>query len=162
MRPSRFSMYSITPLRARSRRAPSRHCATSVTFSGRNWTRSISLTSSRAGRRRGRFGLKLIPNMVRSILRGTVAELLNESVPKFAAGCRWGGTTEAPVVLFPEGAIRVEGTGRIILELCDGHFSLAEIVQKLEMQFMLAPKGKIRAEVQVFLEQLHAKRIIDY
>jgi coenzyme PQQ biosynthesis protein PqqD len=100
--------------------------------------------------------------MTRSILRGSVAELTEASIPKFAAGCRWGGTTEAPVVLFPEGAIRVEGTGRIILELCDGHFSLAEIVQKLEAQFMLAPKGKIRAEVQVFLEQLHAKRIIDY
>ena len=74
--------------------------------------------------------------------REIVAELTDASVPKFAAGCRWGGTTEAPVVLFPEGAIRVEGTGRIILELCDGHFSLAEIVQKLETQFMLAPKGK--------------------
>jgi len=96
------------------------------------------------------------------MLRESVAELTDASVPKFAAGCRWGGTTEAPVVLFPEGAIRVEGTGRIILELCDGHFSLVEIVQKLEAQFMLAPKGKIRAEVQVFLEQLHAKRIIDY
>ena len=94
--------------------------------------------------------------------RESVAELTDASLPKFATGCRWGGTTEAPVVLIPEGAIRVEGTGRIILELCDGQFSLAEMVQKLEAQFMLAPKGKIRAEVQVFLEQLHAKLIIDY
>ena len=38
-----------------------------------------------------------------------MAELTDASIPKFAAGCRWGGTTEAPVVLFPEGAIRVEG-----------------------------------------------------
>src|ERR1700687_1799411 len=158
MSPSRFSMYSITPLPGWSRRAPSRPCATSVTFSGRNSTRSISLMSNRAGPRRRRFGLRLARNMA----RGIVADLTEASIPKFAAGCRWGGTTEAPVVLFPEGAIRVEGTGRIILELCDGRFSLAEIVQKLEAQFMLAPKGKIRAEVQVFLEQLHAKRIIDY
>jgi len=91
-----------------------------------------------------------------------VAELTDASVPKFAAGCRWGGPTEAPVVLFPEGAIRVEGTGRVILELCDGHFSLAEIVQKLETQFILAPKGKISADGRTFLEQLHAKRIVDY
>ena len=91
-----------------------------------------------------------------------MAELTEASIPKFAAGCRWGGTTDSPVVLFPEGAIRVEGTGRIILELCDGHLTLAEIVQKLEEQFMLAPKGKIRADVLVFLEQLHAKRIIDF
>jgi coenzyme PQQ biosynthesis protein PqqD len=91
-----------------------------------------------------------------------VAELTDASIPKFASGCRWGGTTDAPVVLFPEGTIRVEGTGRIVLELCEGHFTLGEIVQKLETQFMLAPKGKIRADVQTFLEQLHAKRIIDY
>ena len=93
---------------------------------------------------------------------GSMAELTNASVPKFAIGCRWGGTEEAPVVLFPEGAIRVEGTSRTILELCDGHLSLAEIVQKLEAQFTLAPKGKIRADVHAFLEQLHAKRIVDY
>jgi coenzyme PQQ biosynthesis protein PqqD len=94
--------------------------------------------------------------------KNSVDELTDLSIPKFAAGCRWGGTIETPVVLFPEGAIRVEGTGRIILELCDGHFTLAEITQKLEAQFMLAPKDKIRADVRLFLEQLHAKRIIDY
>src|SRR5580658_606658 len=111
--------------------------------------------SSRDGRRRGLFALALK-------MRGSVAELTDASVPKFAAGCRWGGTIEAPVVLFPEGTIRVEGTGRIILELCEGHFTLAEIVQKLESQFMLAPKGKIRADVETFLKQLHDKRIVDY
>jgi coenzyme PQQ biosynthesis protein PqqD len=87
---------------------------------------------------------------------------MDTSVPKLAEGCRWSGTTEAPVVISPEGTVRVEATGRIILELCDGHFSLAEIVQKLETQFMLAPKGKVRAEVRVFLEQLHAERIVEY
>jgi pyrroloquinoline quinone biosynthesis protein D len=91
-----------------------------------------------------------------------VAELSETSVPRLAAGCRWGGSAEAPVVLFPEGAIRVEGTGRVILELCNGQFSVAEILQKLEQQFMLAPKDKIRTDVISFLEQLHAKRIVDY
>jgi coenzyme PQQ biosynthesis protein PqqD len=91
-----------------------------------------------------------------------VAELNDASVPKLAAGCRWGGTTEAPVVLFPEGAIRVEGTGRVILELCTGQFTLAEMIQKLQEQFILAPKDKIRADVISFLEQLHGKRVIDY
>jgi coenzyme PQQ biosynthesis protein PqqD len=96
------------------------------------------------------------------MVMGSMAELTDASIPKFAVGCRWGGTIEAGVVLFPEGAIRVEGTSRTILELCDGHLSLAEIVQKLEAQFTLAPQGKIRADVQAFLEQLHTKRIVDY
>lgn len=89
-------------------------------------------------------------------------ELTDASIPKLAAGCRWGGTIEAPVVLFPEGAIKVEGTGRAILELCTGQLSLGEIIQKLEQQFILAPKEKIRSDVLGFLEQLHAKRIVDY
>ncbi len=62
----------------------------------------------------------------------------------------------------PEGTVHVEGTGRVILELCDGHFTLAEIMQKLQTQFMLAPKDKLRSDVRTFLEQLHAERIIDY
>jgi pyrroloquinoline quinone biosynthesis protein D len=91
-----------------------------------------------------------------------VAELTDASIPRLATGCRWGGTTEAPVVLFPEGAIKVEGTGRAILELCAGQLSLAEIVGKLEQQFILAPPGKVRADLISFIEQLHDKRIIDY
>jgi coenzyme PQQ biosynthesis protein PqqD len=91
-----------------------------------------------------------------------VAELTDASIPRLATGCRWGGTTEAPVVLFPEGAIKVEGTGRAILELCAGQLSLGEIMQKLEQQFILAAPGKVRADVVSFLERLHAKRVIDY
>ena len=91
-----------------------------------------------------------------------MSELVETSIPRFADGCRWGGTTDAPVVVVPEGTIRLEGTGRIILELCDGHFCLAEIIEKLETQFFLAPKGKIRAEARTFLEQLHAQGIIEY
>jgi coenzyme PQQ biosynthesis protein PqqD len=91
-----------------------------------------------------------------------MSHLTESAIPKLAAGCRWGGTPESPVVLFPEGAIKVEGTGRIILELCTGQFSVAEIIQKLEQQFILAPPGKIRADVITFLEKLNAKRIVDY
>ena len=42
------------------------------------------------------------------------------SQPRLAAGCRWGGTEEDRVILFPEGAIKLQGTGRQILERCDG------------------------------------------
>ena len=39
-------------------------------------------------------------------------------------GLSLGGTEAERVVLFPEGAIRVQGTGRQILELCDGQLTL--------------------------------------
>jgi hypothetical protein len=34
--------------------------------------------------------------------------VLDASKPKLAAGCRWGGSKEEPVILFPEGAIRAK------------------------------------------------------
>jgi len=90
------------------------------------------------------------------------SQLADSSIPRLAAGCRWGGSEEEPVVLFPEGAIRVQGSGLLILQLCDGERSLADVVKELESQYILAQPGKIRADVTAFLEQLHEKRIVDY
>ena len=88
--------------------------------------------------------------------------LSDTNVPRLAAGCRWGGTEEEPMVLFPEGVIRVQGSGLLILQLCDGQRSLADIVRELEAQYILVQPGKIRSDVVAFLEQLHDKRIVDY
>ncbi len=88
--------------------------------------------------------------------------LTDTSVPHLAAGCRWGGSEAEPVVLFPEGAIRVTGTGLRILQMCDGQRSLLAIVQQLETEYILSQPGKIRADVVSFLEQLSAKRIVDF
>ena len=59
------------------------------------------------------------------------------SIPRLAVGCKWAPlenpeaefdpTIEA-TVLFPEGAVRVQGTGRAILELCDGSVGNATLL----------------------------------
>jgi pyrroloquinoline quinone biosynthesis protein D len=84
------------------------------------------------------------------------------SQPRLAAGCRWGGTEEARVILFPEGAIKLQGTGRQVLERCDGQRTFAEIIGELQKQFTDADPEKIRADIRIFLEQLQNKRIVDY
>lgn len=86
----------------------------------------------------------------------------DSSQPRFAAGCRWGKNGEEPVVLFPEGMIRVQGTGQNILELCDGQRTVAEIVGALSARYEGAAPAKIREEVGSFLEALQQKRIVDY
>jgi len=91
-----------------------------------------------------------------------MAELTDATIPRLAPGCRWGGTPEAPVVLTPEGSLQVEGSGRVILELCTGQFTVEEIIQKLQEQFMLAPKDKIRNDVVNFLRQLHTEHIVEF
>ena len=84
------------------------------------------------------------------------------SQPRLAAGCRWGGTEEERVILFPEGAIKLQGTGREVLEHCDGQHTFGEIIAHLQKQFRTADSAKIRDDISRFLEQLQQKRIVDY
>jgi pyrroloquinoline quinone biosynthesis protein D len=64
-------------------------------------------------------------------------------------------------VLFPEGMIRVQGTGQKILELCDGQRTVQEIVTALSGVYSADPV-KIREDVGSFLDALQQKRIVDY
>ena len=85
------------------------------------------------------------------------------SQPRLAVGCRWGGTEENRVILFPEGAIKLQGTGRQVLERCDGQHTFGEIIAELQKQFgKSADPEKIRSDISIFLEQLQKKRIVDY
>jgi pyrroloquinoline quinone biosynthesis protein D len=87
---------------------------------------------------------------------------LDTSQPRLAAGCRWGGSEEDRVILFPEGAIKLQGTGRQVLERCDGQRTFREIITELQKQFAVADPEKIRIDISQFLEQLRKKRIVDY
>ena len=91
-----------------------------------------------------------------------MARPADSSQPRFAAGCRWGTQGEGQVVLFPEGMIRVQGTGQKILELCDGKRTVQEIVTVLSATYAGADLIKIRDDVGSFLEALQQKRILDY
>jgi pyrroloquinoline quinone biosynthesis protein D len=91
-----------------------------------------------------------------------VATLEDSAKPRLAAGCRWGGTEQERVILFPEGAIKLQGTGRQVLERCDGERTFGEIIQELQKQFADADPEKIRSDISLFLEQLRHKRIVDY
>ena len=89
------------------------------------------------------------------------------SKPRLAAGCRWSpAKTDAPdserMLLFPEGAIKLQGTGRQILERCDGERTFSEIIADLQKEFGKTDPEKIRADIGMFLEQLQKKRIVDY
>ncbi len=86
----------------------------------------------------------------------------DSSLPRLAAGCRWGGGENERVVLFPEGAIKLQGTGLQILLRCDGERTFGEIIRELQAEFTVADPAKIRADISQFLEQLRHKRIVDY
>jgi len=91
----------------------------------------------------------------------------DSSQPRLATGCRWGAesktvTERERMVLFPEGAIRLQGTGLQILERCDGQRTFGQSIEDLQSQFGEADPTKIRTDISQFLEQLRHKRIVDY
>jgi pyrroloquinoline quinone biosynthesis protein D len=91
----------------------------------------------------------------------------DSSQPRLAAGCRWAAqktpaTDESRMILFPEGAIKLQGTGRQVLERCDGQRTFGQIIAELQKQFADADPTKIRTDISLFLEQLQKKRIVDY
>lgn len=86
----------------------------------------------------------------------------DSSQPRLAAGCRWGGTEQERVILFPEGAIKLQGTGRHVLERCDGERTFGQLIGELQKEFNEADPAKIRTDISQFLEQLQKKRIVDY
>ena len=66
------------------------------------------------------------------------------------------------MILFPEGAIKLQGTGRQVLERCDGQRTFGEIIGELQKEFGTTDPQKIRRDIGLFLEQLQKKRIVDY
>ncbi len=87
----------------------------------------------------------------------------DNSQPRLATGCRWAEPNGVErTVLFPEGVIVLKGTGRDILEHCDGQRTFAQIVQELQALYALTDVQKIRREAGNFLEQLREKRIVDF
>lgn len=82
--------------------------------------------------------------------------------PRLAPGCRWGGTENDRVILFPEGAIKLQGTGLQVLLRCDGERTFGEIITELQAEFSVADPEKVRSDITQFLQQLQNKRIVDY
>ena len=92
---------------------------------------------------------------------------LDSSQPRLATGCRWGppsktGTEAERMLLYPEGALKLQSTGRAVLERCDGQRTFGEILAELQKEFSKTDPEKIRADISIFLEMLQKKRIVDY
>jgi pyrroloquinoline quinone biosynthesis protein D len=57
---------------------------------------------------------------------------------------------ERPVLLYPEGAMFLNESGKAILELCDGHRTIAEIAQELGERY----QTDVTTDVNEYLERL--------
>ena len=83
--------------------------------------------------------------------------------PALKPGCRLSTASgPEPVLLIPEGALRLHGPGRRILELCDGQRTLADVIGQLQAEYPSAEPSKISGEVGTFLKALAEKGAIEF
>jgi pyrroloquinoline quinone biosynthesis protein D len=63
---------------------------------------------------------------------------------------------QRPVLLYPEGAVLLNDTGRAILELVDGHRTVAEIAGELSARY----DTDVTADVTEYLSRLAERELI--
>jgi pyrroloquinoline quinone biosynthesis protein D len=84
------------------------------------------------------------------------------SRPALRPGCRLSpASNPESLLLIPEGALRLHGPSRRILELCDGQRSIDEIIIQLGQTFPSADRERMAAEVTGFLQRLQEKGAIE-
>jgi pyrroloquinoline quinone biosynthesis protein D len=84
-------------------------------------------------------------------------------IPKLRRGCRLSpSSAPEPLLLIPEGALRLQGPGKRILELCDGERSLGDLIRQLQTEYPSAESSQISQEVVTFLQGLREKGAIEF
>jgi pyrroloquinoline quinone biosynthesis protein E len=66
-----------------------------------------------------------------------------------------------PLLLYPEGVLWLNATAAVIVALCDGHRTLAEIVTELGGRYAVAPEV-LREEVDEFLDRLRQSGLLRF
>lgn len=81
--------------------------------------------------------------------------------PRLKAKCRvvWDDNREEHLLLYPEGALVLNPTGRRIVDELDGERGLGEVVDELASQYEEEPDA-IRDDVRGFLARLRERGLL--
>ena len=83
--------------------------------------------------------------------------------PALKPGCRLSAAgAPEQLLLIPEGALRLHGPGRRILELCSGEQKLVDVIKQLQTEYSSAEPSRISEEVVAFLSALAEKGAIEF
>jgi pyrroloquinoline quinone biosynthesis protein D len=84
-------------------------------------------------------------------------------VPRLAPGCRLNAAgSPEDLLLIPEGALRLKGPARTIVELCNGERTLSEIVVELQRHYPSAEPARIETEAVALLSRLRDRGALKY
>lgn len=83
--------------------------------------------------------------------------------PALKPGCRLSpAANPQPLLLIPEGALRMEGPALRIVQLCDGQRTLSQVIDQLCQEFESAEAAQIGDEVIDFLQALREKGAVEF
>jgi pyrroloquinoline quinone biosynthesis protein D len=91
-----------------------------------------------------------------------MSDLAQDSVLRLAPGCRLnaaGGSQD--LLLIPEGALRLKGPARTIVELCDGKRTSLEIVEELKRLYPSDDVRRIETEAVTLLSRLRDRGVLE-
>lgn len=91
-----------------------------------------------------------------------MSPLAADRVLRLAPGCRLNAAGGAEdLLLIPEGALRLKGPARSIVELCDGERTLVGILEELTQRYSSADAARIETEAVAFLTRLRDRGVIE-
>jgi coenzyme PQQ biosynthesis protein PqqD len=86
-----------------------------------------------------------------------------KSRPCLAVGCRLNEKGQPSRVLhMPERALRLSGPSLEIIERCDGHRTVQEIISELQKLYSKAEPHKVESDILGYLALLHDQRALDF
>ena len=89
-------------------------------------------------------------------------EVGQNNVLRLAPGCRLSehGAPE-DLLLIPEGALRMQGPARKIVELCDGAHAVHEIIEELQRRYGSEDAARIATETVALLTRLRERGVLE-
>jgi pyrroloquinoline quinone biosynthesis protein D len=91
-----------------------------------------------------------------------MSEFPQDALLRLAPGCRLndaGGAED--LLLIPEGALRLKGSSRSIVELCDGQRTAPQIVAELQRRFPSDDLVRIETEALKILTRLRDRGVLE-
>ena len=85
-----------------------------------------------------------------------------QSRPRLAPGCRLGESNNQRVLLMPERALRLNGPSLEIVQRCDGHHTVQQVVTELQQLYSKAESTKVQADILGYLQLLHEQGALHF
>jgi pyrroloquinoline quinone biosynthesis protein D len=85
-----------------------------------------------------------------------------QSRPRLAPGCRLGESNNQRVLLMPERALRLNGPSLEIVQRCDGHHTVQQVIAELQQLYSKAEPTKVQTDILGYLQLLHEQGALNF